>query len=68
MRDYQAPLSDMQFVLRELIDLSGLARLPGFEDVSPELAETVLQEAAKFAGSVLSPLNPRGDREGARWR
>jgi len=67
MREYQAPLADMQFVLRELVDHALLARLPGFEDATLEVGEAVLEEAAKFAGGVLSPLNRVGDREGVRW-
>jgi 3-(methylthio)propanoyl-CoA dehydrogenase len=67
MREYQAPLADMQFVLRELVDHALIARLPGFEDATLELGEAVLEEAAKFAGGVLSPLNRVGDREGVRW-
>jgi len=67
MQEYQAPLADMQFVLRELVDHEFIARLPGFEDATLELGEAVLEEAAKFAGGVLSPLNRVGDREGVRW-
>jgi acyl-CoA dehydrogenase len=58
----------MQFVLEELAPIEEVARLPGHEDVSLELAMEVLKEAGKFASSVLSPLNAVGDREGARWR
>jgi alkylation response protein AidB-like acyl-CoA dehydrogenase len=68
MRDYQAPLADMRFVLRELVDLESLARLPGFHDLTMDVAEAILEEAAKFAGAVLSPLNHAGDLEGARWQ
>jgi 3-(methylthio)propanoyl-CoA dehydrogenase len=68
MQEYQAPLADMRFVLRELVDHALIARLPGFEDATLELGEAVLEEAAKFAGGVLSPLNRTGDREGVRWR
>jgi alkylation response protein AidB-like acyl-CoA dehydrogenase len=68
MREYKAPLADMQFVVRELVDQELLAQLPGFEDVSPDLAEAVLEEAAKFAGGVLSPLNRSGDVEGVSLR
>jgi 3-(methylsulfanyl)propanoyl-CoA dehydrogenase len=68
MREYQAPLADMQFVLRELVDHELLAQLPGFEDATPELGEAVLEEAAKFAGGVLSPLNRSGDLEGVKWQ
>ena len=67
MQEYQAPLADMQFVLRELVDHALIARLPGFEDATLELGEAVLEEAAKFAAGVLSPLNRVGDREGLRW-
>jgi 3-(methylthio)propanoyl-CoA dehydrogenase len=67
MREYQAPLSDMQFVLRELVDHELIAQLPGFEDMSADLGEAVLEEASKFASGVLSPLNRSGDIEGVRW-
>jgi 3-(methylsulfanyl)propanoyl-CoA dehydrogenase len=67
MPEYQAPLSDMLFLLRERVDFSAMARLPGFEEASLDLAEAVLEQASKFAGEVLSPLNRRGDVEGARW-
>jgi len=67
MQEYKAPLTDMQFVLRELVDHELLSQLPGFEEASLELGEAVLEEAAKFATGVLSPLNRRGDEEGVRW-
>ena len=68
MQEYQAPLADMKFVLRELVDLKLLAQLPGFGEVTPDVADAVLDEAAKFAGAVLSPLNRSGDLEGVRWQ
>jgi acyl-CoA dehydrogenase len=68
MQEYQAPLSDMKFVLRELVDMTAITQLPGFGEMTPDLAESVLDEAAKFAGGVLSPLNRTGDLEGVRWQ
>jgi alkylation response protein AidB-like acyl-CoA dehydrogenase len=68
MQEYQAPLADMKFVLRELVDLKLLAQLPGFGEMTADLADAVLEEAAKFAAGVLSPLNRSGDVQGARWR
>src|SRR5579863_9796477 len=68
MHEYQAPLTDMKFVLRELVDLDLLAQLPGFSDMTLDVADAVLDEAAKFAGGVLSPLNRSGDLEGVRWQ
>src|SRR6202166_5314537 len=68
MHEYQAPLVDMKFVLRELVDLELLAQLPGFSDMTLDVADAVLDEAAKFAAGVLSPLNRSGDLEGVRWQ
>ncbi|HTB89129.1 MAG TPA: acyl-CoA dehydrogenase [Steroidobacteraceae bacterium] len=68
MPEYQAPIADMKFVLRELVDMELLAQLPGFAEMTPDVAESVLDEAAKFAGAVLSPLNRSGDLEGVRWQ
>ncbi len=68
MPEYQAPIADMKFVLRELVDMELLAQLPGFAEMTPDVADAVLDEAAKFAAAVLSPLNRSGDLEGVRWR
>jgi acyl-CoA dehydrogenase len=64
---YQAPLRDLRFVLHELLDTQRLSGSPALADYSPELADSVLDEAARFAEQVLEPLNQSGDREGARW-
>jgi acyl-CoA dehydrogenase len=66
MSTYIAPLRDMRFVMTELAGLGELSSLPGFEEVSPELAEAVLDEAARLATEVLAPLNKSGDEQGAR--
>ncbi len=67
MSEYVAPIRDMQFVLQELAGLEAVAQLPGCEEATPDLVDAVLEEAAKFAGEVLSPLNFPGDQEGACW-
>ncbi|QKS29734.1 MAG: acyl-CoA dehydrogenase C-terminal domain-containing protein [Candidatus Accumulibacter similis] len=67
MSEYIAPIRDMQFVLRELAGLEQVAQLPGCEEATPDLVDAVLEEAARFAEEVLSPLNWSGDQEGARW-
>jgi alkylation response protein AidB-like acyl-CoA dehydrogenase len=64
MADYRAPIQDIRFVLRELADLEGIARIPGFEEATPDLVDAVLEEAGKMAGEVLAPLNHSGDVEG----
>ncbi len=67
MSDYVAPVRDMEFAMKELGGIDEVAKLPGNEDFSEDLAVSVLEEAAKFANGVLSPLNVVGDREGAKW-
>src|SRR5262249_31104267 len=68
MSEYKAPLRDMQFVLKELAGLDEVGRLPGWEEATAELVDQVLEEAAKFAGGVLSPLNHSADEEGSKWK
>jgi acyl-CoA dehydrogenase len=64
---YRAPLRELRFVLDELLQTQSLAQLPGLSDYSSEVAESVLEEAARFAQDVLDPLNKPGDQKGARW-
>ncbi len=67
MSSYNAPLRDMQFVMRELADLDAVAALPGCEDAAPDVVDAILEEAGKFANGVLAPLNRAGDTIGAKW-
>src|SRR6476659_6030407 len=68
MAEYQAPLKDMKFVLKRVVGLDQVNTLPGWEDVTDDVVDAILEEAAKLAGEVLSPLNATGDREGAKWK
>ncbi|HET7765228.1 MAG TPA: acyl-CoA dehydrogenase [Burkholderiales bacterium] len=67
MSEYKAPLRDMHFVLHELAGLAEIARLPGCEEINAELVDQILEEGAKFASGVLSPLNRSADEEGSHW-
>ena len=66
MSDYIAPIKDMRFVMDELAGFKELSQLPGFEEATPEVADAILEEAAKFTAGVLSPLNRIGDVAGAK--
>jgi len=66
MSDYFAPLKDMQFVIDEIAGLEAIARLPVFEEATPELVEAVLEQAGILANEVFSPLNQPGDEHGTR--
>src|SRR5579885_3675671 len=64
MPTYKAPVDDALFLLNDVFHLDRYNNLPGFADASPDIVESVLREAAKFAEEVLTPLNRVGDREG----
>src|ERR1700753_431525 len=64
---YRAPLRDLRFVLDELLDTASLAACPQFSDYTSDLAQSVLEEAGRFAQTVLDPLNRPGDEHGAKW-
>ncbi|MGE0152231.1 MAG: acyl-CoA dehydrogenase [Reyranellaceae bacterium] len=66
MSDYRAPVEDMRFVMREIAGLAKIAALPGYQDASEDVIDAALEEAAKFAGGVLAPLNVVGDKQGAK--
>ncbi len=66
MSDYRAPVKEMRFVMDELAGFKELEQIPGFEEASADLADAILDEAAKFAGEVLAPLNRVGDKEGCK--
>jgi len=62
---YQAPVDDMKFVLRHLVGLDRVAALDGYDMVSEDLVDAVLDEAGKLAGEVIAPLNHAGDMAGS---
>ena len=66
MSTYAAPVKDMQFVIKELVGLDQISAMPECAEVTADLVDAVLEEAAKFAAAVLDPLNRSGDREGVR--
>jgi len=68
MSSYQAPLKDMRFVLNQLAGLSDVAKLPGYEEATPDTVHAILEQASKFASGVLDPINYSGDQEGSKWR
>jgi alkylation response protein AidB-like acyl-CoA dehydrogenase len=67
MQIYNAPLRDMRFVMHELHDSAALAKLPGLEEATPDLLDSVLEEAAKFITATLLPLNASGDAQGCHY-
>jgi alkylation response protein AidB-like acyl-CoA dehydrogenase len=69
MSDYQPHLSDVQFILNDVLHAPArIAELPHFAEVDADLMNQVLDEASKFIAAEIAPLNQSGDAEGAVWR
>ena len=66
MEHYEAPLQDMSFVINELAGLARLQKIDVFADVTDDVVQQILDEAAKYARDVLGPLNVVGDEQGCR--
>ena len=59
---YQAPLADMRFVLNHVAGLEGVVSALGKSNsVTPDLVDAILDEAGKFASTVIAPTNAAGD-------
>lgn len=68
MPDYRAPVRDMRFVINEVLESEKLYQtLPGYEEATEELMNAIVDEGARFAENVVSPLNRGGDEEGCTW-
>ncbi|TVO78766.1 acyl-CoA dehydrogenase C-terminal domain-containing protein [Sedimenticola selenatireducens] len=68
MPSYKAPIRDLQFVFHELHQADEtLSSLPGFDEVSADLVDAILEEGAKVCEEVLQPINQSGDQEGCQF-
>jgi alkylation response protein AidB-like acyl-CoA dehydrogenase len=67
MPNYHAPLRDMRFVLYELHGGHDVVKLPGFEDMTPDVIDQTLEAASQFCEEVLHPINRSGDEEGCTF-
>ena len=63
MPSYIAPTKDMQFVLHDVLNITG-SDIPGYSDLDADFTSAVLEEAGKLTADVLAPLNIVGDQEG----
>src|SRR5262249_5594820 len=60
---YDAPLKNIRAAIDVAASATGLQSIAGAsESLSADVADAVLENAARFAREVLSPLNPIGDR------
>jgi acyl-CoA dehydrogenase len=61
---YRAPVSDIVFTMRHVAGLDRALEDGLYGDLSADLAQTILDEAGRFAQEVIAPLNREGDKRG----
>ncbi len=61
---YKTPLREMRFIYNELFDPKCIEELEGFDEVTPDLVDAMLEEAGKFCEERLMSINQSGDEEG----
>ena len=66
MPSYKAPIDDVMFVLRDVLNIERYNNLPGFADAPLDMIESILGESAKLCEEVLAPINREGDLEGCK--
>ena len=63
---YCAPVNEMLFMMRHVGELERAIEDGIYPDLAVDDVENILQEAARFSGEVLDPINRPGDRHGAQ--
>ena len=65
MPSYTPPTKDMQFILHDVLNITG-STIPGYDELEADFTSAILEEAGKLTSEVLAPLNVVGDTEGCR--
>ena len=63
---YEAPVKDLNFVIKNLINLEDLTKISDYQHFSDDLVDAILEEAGKIGSEVLDPCNLSGDHEGSK--
>jgi acyl-CoA dehydrogenase len=63
---YRAPVNEMLFMMRHVGELDRAIEDGIYPDLTIDLVQDVLEEAARFSGEVLAPINQPGDRHGVK--
>ena len=66
MSNYTAPVEDMGFVLKEVVEIEKLCIETGLDSSTVDIIDTVLDAAGKLAKEEIEPINKPGDSEGLK--
>jgi acyl-CoA dehydrogenase len=65
---YRAPVADIAFTLKHSAGLKRAMEEGLYGDLTEDVVDAVLEEAGRFASTVIAPLNTVGDRHGTPLR
>ena len=65
---YRAPVADIAFALKHAAGLKAALAEGLYGDLDEETVDSVLEEAGRFAGNVIAPLNRIGDKFGTPFK
>src|ERR1043165_9417861 len=65
---YRAPVADTAFTLKHSAGLRRAMDEGLYGDLAEDVVDAVLEEAGKFATTVIAPLNRVGDKQGTPLR
>ncbi len=63
---YRAPLSDYEFLFKNVVGFDQVAATDRFSEASPDMVSAILTEAGKMCEEVIAPLQRPGDLEPPR--
>ena len=63
---YRAPADDFRFLFAHVVAIGPVCATPRFGDITPDVGDAILTEAARLCDGVLAPLQQVGDRHPAR--
>jgi len=66
MSNYTAPVEDMSFVLKEVVEIEKLCNETGLDTSTVDIIDTILDAAGKLAKEEIEPINKTGDSEGLK--
>ncbi len=68
MPQYNAPLNDFQFLLKDWLQIDKHYQTIGAEGLDYELVSEIISQGAKFAEEAIAPLNREGDEQGCKLK
>ncbi|WP_417797454.1 acyl-CoA dehydrogenase [Terasakiella pusilla] len=68
MTVYDAPINEMEFLIKDVFDLNSITALPGYEEATEDMVDAILEEAGKLGRDIIAPLARTSDVENPVWK